>query len=303
MKIISIGEILWDVFDHGEYLGGAPFNFAAHARRLGHDVFFVSAVGNDERGRLAIARMEELGLSPRFVERVEAQPTGIVSVGLDPLGQPQFVIHRPAAYDFVSVDESDLAAISSPEADWIYFGALHQCSPSARHALSALIQSNPRARRFCDVNLRPGSYGAALVRDLLRQASVVKLNHEEVRTVGELLGQSNGSIEEFCRNNAKVFGWASVAVTRGAEGCSLLIGGDYVEVDGYTVPVADTVGAGDGFAAAFLHGLSQGWLPVEIGDFANRVGALIASRQGGIPGWSVEEAWALSSQKGQMGGS
>ncbi|MGH9378429.1 MAG: carbohydrate kinase family protein [Terriglobia bacterium] len=295
MKIISIGEILWDVFDHGEYLGGAPFNFAAHARRLGHDVFFVSAVGNDARGRLAIARMEELGLSPRFVGRIGTQPTGIVSVGLDPLGQPQFVIHRPAAYDAVSVNESDLAALSSPKADWIYFGTLHQCSSSARHALSALIQSNPQTRRFYDVNLRASSYDATLVRDLLKQASVVKLNDEEVSRVGELLGQGNGPIEEFCRNNARIFGWEAVAVTRGAAGCSLLLGDEYEEVDGYAVPVADTVGAGDGFAAAFLHGLSQGWPPVEIGDFANRVGALIASRHGGIPDWTVEEAWALAS--------
>ena len=33
MRIVSIGEILWDVFPNGEHLGGAAFNFSAHARR------------------------------------------------------------------------------------------------------------------------------------------------------------------------------------------------------------------------------------------------------------------------------
>lgn len=292
MKIISIGEILWDVFDHGEYLGGAPFNFAVHAQRLGHHVFFVSAVGNDERGRKALVRIAELGLSPRFVQCIDGQPTGIVSVSLDPLGQPQFVIHRPAAYDFVTLD--GCAGVSSPEANWIYFGTLHQQSDNARSVLTALIRANPRAHKFYDVNLRPSSYDGPLVHDLLKRASVVKLNHEEVVSVAALLGQKSGSIEEFCRDNAKAFGWEAIAVTRGAEGCALLMGKDYVEIPGYSIQVADTVGAGDGFAAAFLHGLSQGWPAVEIGDFANRVGALIASRAGGAPDWSIDEAKALS---------
>ena len=51
MRIVTIGEVLWDVIGDKEYLGGATLNFCAHAARLGHDVFFVSAVGKDERGR------------------------------------------------------------------------------------------------------------------------------------------------------------------------------------------------------------------------------------------------------------
>src|SRR5437773_8626179 len=39
---------------------------------------------------------------------------------------------------------------------------------------------------------------------------------------------------------------------------------------GYRIQVADTVGAGDAFAAAFLHGIGAGWPLKEIGDFANR---------------------------------
>jgi len=60
------------------------------------------------------------------------------------------------------------------------------------------------------------------------------------------------------------------------------------------VKVADTVGAGDAFAAAFLQGLSQGWSAHRIGDFANRVGAVVASRPGGVPMWSMEDCYNLT---------
>jgi fructokinase len=78
-------------------------------------------------------------------------------------------------------------------------------------------------------------------------------------------------------------------VTRDSEGCALLMGCEYFEVPGYRVTVVDTVGAGDAFAAALLHGIQAGWTLREVGDFANRLGALVASRRGGVPAWTLEE--------------
>ena len=52
MNLISIGEVLWDVVGETDHLGGAPLNFAAHAAKLGHSCFLVSAVGSDERGEI-----------------------------------------------------------------------------------------------------------------------------------------------------------------------------------------------------------------------------------------------------------
>ena len=65
---------------------------------------------------------------------------------------------------------------------------------------------------------------------------------------------------------------------------------DYLVAAGHSVEVADTVGAGDAFAATFLHGRSRLWAIEGIGAFANRVGAIVASRAGAIPEWSVAEA-------------
>ncbi len=295
MKIVSIGEVLWDVIGNKEHLGGATFNFSAHARKLGHEVYFISAVGRDERGDRVLERMLQMGLSTRFVRRDENYPTGIASVTLNANGQPAFRIERPAAYDFPVLTEADLNELLQPAPDWIYFGTLHQISPQAREVTARLLAAKCGARHFYDVNLRPACYEPQLVRDLMAKATVVKLNDEEVPAVDQMCGRSHRTLEEFCRDYASGLGWEAVCVTRGAEGCALLIGGEFVEAPGYGVSVVDAVGAGDAFAAAFLHGLGNGWPARRVADFANRVGALITSRPGAVPPWTLDELEDLAS--------
>jgi len=293
MNIISIGEVLWDVFGDVEHIGGATFNFSAHATRLGHQVALVSAVGEDERGDRALQRAAELGLSDRYVRRVAGYPTGYVTVFVDSAGQPDFTIHRPAAYDLVALEDRDLEELAASNPEWIYSGTLHQMSDNARNVTRRLIEAVPAARRLYDINLRKESYTPSLVEELLGRASIVKINDDEVRSVEEMFGQPHGSLEDFCRRAIEGYGLDGVCVTRGKEGCSLLLDGEYLESPGYSVEVADTVGAGDAFTAAFLHGLGAGWPGSEVADFANRVGALVASRDGAVPEWTMAEAEAL----------
>lgn len=292
MNAISIGEVLWDVVGAVEHLGGAPLNFAAHLSRLGHRVAFISAVGEDERGERILSALPEIGLSSKYIRRVPAYPTGAVTVTLLQ-GQPSYQIHRPAAYDFPRLTEAQFAELGSHPAHWIYFGTLLQMSRDARRLTTKVLNSAPAARHFYDVNLRKESWEPALVRALIARASVVKLNDEEVRQVAQVLQQPAGTLQEFCRACSSAYSLEAVCVTRGAQGCALLVGGEYAEADGYPVEVVDAVGAGDAFAAAFVHGLGSGWAPLQIADFANRVGALVASRPGAIPPWTLAEVDAL----------
>lgn len=297
MRVISIGEVLWDILGDEHHLGGAPYNFAAHLKRLGHEVLFVSAVGNDSLGDRILAQMAAEGLPRDFVARNERYPTGGVTVTLASGGQPSFVIHRPAAYDFPQLTTAQFNSLIAGSVDWIYFGTLLQMSRDARRLTMNLLSACKGSGRFYDVNLRAKSYDAPLVRDLLARASVVKLNEAEVPEVSSMVGRRVDSLEAFCRDYARMFGWKAVCVTTGAAGCVALIGDNYVESSGYAVKVADTVGAGDAFAAAFLHGLGQRWLAPEIADFANRVGALVASRTGAVPDWSRDEVEGLARKK------
>jgi fructokinase len=267
VKIVSIGEILWDVFPDGERLGGACFNLAAHARKLGHDVFFVSAVGDDARGRRALAEMERLGLPADHVRTVQEAPTGVVTVRLSG-GQPDYTIHRPAAYDLVETPANGLAP------DWICYGTLMGMDPRAFQALRRLIEANPQARKFYDVNLRRNSWTSELVHELMDKADVIKLNEDEAAMV-----------DVSARN--------AVCITRGERGCTLRIGDEIVHIPVEEVNVVDLVGAGDAWSAAFLHAYNAGWPLAQVGAFANRLGALVASRPGAIPEWSPAELGAV----------
>jgi fructokinase len=294
VNIISIGEVLWDVVGQTEHLGGAPFNFAVHLSKLGHQVTFISAVGNDERGQRILDSMSRMGLNTRYIRKVDQYPTGTASVTFGAQGQPHFLIGRPSAYDFPQLSETDLAELQSQLPDWIYFGTLQQMSSAARKVTAQLLNSDSRARRFYDVNLRPDSYESSLVKECLARATVVKLNDTEVEKIAEMVGEPYSSFEDFCRGYSAKFNWEAICITRGAQGCVLLIGDEYVEANGYSVTVADAVGAGDAFAAAFVHGFGSGWPAPQIADFANRVGALVASRTGAIPSWTLAEAEALT---------
>jgi fructokinase len=295
VNVISIGEVLWDIVGQEEYLGGASFNFSAHLSRLGHTVSFISAVGADQRGKTVIERMSQLGLTTEYLHIDIDHSTGIVSVALASDGQPKFILHRPAAYDFPQLTTTQFDRLFSRPVDWIYFGTLHQMSPQARQLTMDVLDRASAARRFYDVNLRADSYTPALIQQLMSRATIVKLNHEEVEAIGRMLGTRHRSLQEFCRNYADQYKWEAVCVTRGSLGCTVLMDGQYFEARGYPIQVVDTVGAGDAFAAAFLHGLGSGWSPPEIADFANRVGALVASRRGAIPDWTIAEANALQS--------
>jgi fructokinase len=281
-RALVVGEVLWDVFPDASRLGGAPLNFAAHLRRLGHVPRIVSAVGQDAGGETAAAAITSLGLDTTFLQSSDHFRTGTASVSLGTDGATSFAIERPAAYDAVQISDAMLAQIEGWKPSWCYFGTLFPSRANGRHVLRQLLAALPEARRFYDVNLRPGFESCDLICDLLQGADVVKVNERELTQVRDWLGMP-ADPEGFCRAGAARFGWRAVCATLGARGCVMLVGDDYVEAAGLPVAVADTVGAGDAFAAAFMHGLVAGWPVTAIAEFANRTGADVVSARGAIP--------------------
>ena len=278
--IVSIGEILWDVFPDRRLLGGAAYNFSVQSATLGHRVNFLSAVGKDELGSEALAAAARFGLAPQVTDKAA---TGQVTVDVDPQGQPAYTLHRPAAYDFVRW----IPPTDAP--DYIYFGTLHQIYEQPRRVTRQLLNAFPSVHRFYDVNLRKDCYSPNLLTELLPLADVVKLNEAEVQELCTTFDEPAAGLETFCGRWAKRYDWEVVCVTRGALGCVLFRAGEYLEIAGVPVEVADTVGAGDAFSAALVHGLWQEWPLRKIGVFANRVGALVAGRRGGTPHWRPSE--------------
>ena len=163
VRIVSVGEILWDVIGENEYLGGAPLNFAAHAQKLGHEVYPLSAVGADKRGQKAIQMLKSRGMSTQFIQVLGDQPTGTAEVELDMAGKPTFGIVRPVAYDFVDLTDHELTQIAKLTPEWIYLGTLYHMSRRSLASTNKLLAAAPKARRFYDINLRDGHWSLATV--------------------------------------------------------------------------------------------------------------------------------------------
>src|SRR5205823_14425633 len=125
---------------------------------------------------------------PAAIARVCDYPTRRVTVAVASAGQPSFVSHRPAAYAFPRLNASDFESLLSPSPDLIYFGTLQQMSGQAKELTLRVLQASRQARRFYDVNLRPGCYDPKLLRKLIVHATILKLNDQEVKTISSMFG-------------------------------------------------------------------------------------------------------------------
>jgi len=284
-----VGEVLWDRFPDATRLGGAALNFAVHFKRLQHAPLLVSGVGTDAPGEEARLAIAALGLDTTFLHSTDRFGTGSAIVRIGPGEQTSFAIERPAAYDAVELTESGIRQIVAWNPTWFYYGTLFPSCVESRRVLHQLLNAVPSAARFYDLNLRPGFESPALIDQLLRTADVVKLNERELQFVHQHLDLPPDP-EGFCRAGAERYRWRAACVTLGARGCAMLLGEDFADAPGIHVDVADPVGTGDAFAAAFLHGLVSTWPVAEVASFSNRVGALVAATRGAIPDPAPETA-------------
>jgi len=294
LNVLSVGELLWDVFGEQEFLGGAPLNFSVASQRLDNPAIFLTGIGADRLGAQALQSMEAYSLATCFVQVVAGFPTGIAKVTTDAAGNASFVIPRPAAFDCVRLDGPRLTAIRDTHPDWLYFGTLAQTNPRSEGLLKQLVAAMPGVKCFYDINLRQGHWDLFLVRRLSRMASIVKLNDSEAETLFAMDCPSLPfSLEEFCRYWSSAYGIDMLCVTLGSQGCAIWAEGKLERFAGHSVKVVDTVGAGDAFAAAFLHGVQLQWPMQRIGVFANAVGATVASRAGATPDWTPDDCLQL----------
>ncbi|MEM8600949.1 MAG: PfkB family carbohydrate kinase, partial [Bacteroidota bacterium] len=132
-SVLVVGEVLWDALPRGLFLGGAPFNVAAHLHTLGVPVRFVSRVGDDRLGREVRRRITQRGLSAALVQVDPSHETGFVEVEVDGDGIPAYTIVQPVAWDHL-VWTGALAAEASA-ASMVVFGSLAQRAPATRATL------------------------------------------------------------------------------------------------------------------------------------------------------------------------
>ncbi|HEX3717983.1 MAG TPA: carbohydrate kinase [Verrucomicrobiae bacterium] len=280
-SVIGIGEVLWDILPSGKQLGGAPANFAFHARSLGGRSRVISRVGQDSLGAEILQRLQTLGLPTSEIQIDPSKPTGTVSVELSSDGQPRFTIHQDVAWDNLALEKSALTAVS--EADAVSFGTLAQRREPSRGTIRSLLAAaRPSALRILDINLRQDYFSREIIETSLKLANVLKLNDGELPIVSEFLGVF-GNIREVVERIAQRHGLRLVCLTRGAHGSLLYSAGEWADDPSEPVEVKDTVGAGDAFTAALAMGMLEGKPLSEINRRANQIARYVCSREGATP--------------------
>jgi fructokinase len=279
--VVGLGELVWDLLPSGKQLGGAPTNFAYITSLLRDRGIPASRLGQDALGAEAIHRLNELGLSTEFIQKDGNHFTGTVKVEVDASGQPCFQISEAAAWDFLewTPQWQELAE----QTDAVCFGSLAQRAERSLSTIRRFLVASHRAVRVFDVNFRQHFYTAEIFAESLKLATVVKLNHEELPRLMRLFGLEHRGEKDSARCLLSKFELKLVCVTRGDNGSLLASADELDEHAGFKVKVVDTVGAGDAFTAAMVHGYLRGTSLAEINETANRVGAWVASQPGATP--------------------
>lgn len=265
-KARVFGEILFDRFQDGDYLGGTAVNFAWYLRQFGSRVEMASAVGRDRLGDLALEKLRTAGIEVSSVARRD-RPTGTVEVTLIQ-GEPEYRIVDDVAWDFIPSPPSPPDPV-----DLFYFGTLSQRREINRRALSRYVRTPARHRIF-DLNLRADSYSKEMLHEGFSHATIVKMNESEWQTVRSLFGWT--TTQELSEESDIQF----VALSRGGGGAELYSRGRNHRREAAHVQVVDTVGAGDAFSAALCASILAELEPERILEIACLAGEAVVQVRG-----------------------
>lgn len=281
INAVSYGEVLFDVFGEEKKIGGAPLNLALRTASFGFPVAMISAVGNDEDGKVICDYVRENQLDTSGIMTTQDYDTGIVQVTLNDRGSATYEIKFPSAWDFIELNENVQNIVQN--ADVFFFGSLSCRNDVSRNTLFSLLNFNPKMFKVFDVNLRKPFYNIELLEQLMNKADFIKFNDEEISEISSELGFQSDNLEENIQFVSEKTSTKSICVTLGKHGSILLWDDRIYRHGGYPVTVADTVGAGDSFLASLTAKLLTGHSPDDALDFASAVGAMVATFTGANP--------------------
>lgn len=278
--IAGIGEFLWDMLPTGKQLGGAPCNFAYHAKQAGCECYVISAVGIDEPGDELLSVVRQLGLTDEHIQR-NGYPTSTVTIKLNEHGHPDYTIHEQVAWDHIRMTEQ--ITLLAGKLDAICFGSLAQRNAESRETIISLVgATNPGCLKIFDINLRQKYYDQKTIEQSLILSDVLKLNDDELPVVARYAG-INGDTREILKKLLGRFNLKYIVYTMGDNGSAIVSPDGYSFIEAPKVTVADTVGAGDAFTAVFTAGVLKGIPLSQVHIKATEIAALVCTRKGATP--------------------
>lgn len=279
--VVGMGEALWDVLPEGKKIGGAPANFAYHVSQFGLNSRVVSAVGDDKLGMEILDNFREKKLNT-MVEIVP-YPTGTVQVELDNEGVPCYDIKEGVAWDNIPYTPAleDLAKHTTA----VCFGSLAQRSVVSRETINRFLDTMPAENtlKIFDINLRQGFYTKEILCNSFRKCNVLKINDEELVTVSRMFGYPGIDLQDKCWILLAKYNLKMLILTCGVNGSYVFTPGEVSFVETPKVEVADTVGAGDSFTAAFVASILGGLSIGEAHKLAVETSAYVCTQNGAMP--------------------
>lgn len=280
--VVGMGEVLWDVLPGGKKLGGAPANFAYHVAQFGLSSCVVSAVGNDALGKEIIDNFEAKGIN-RLVAEV-AYPTGTVQVEVDSVGIPQYDIKEDVAWDNIPFTPQ-LESLAK-RAKAVCFGSLAQRNAVSRDTIGRFLDAMPKSADSLvafDINLRQNFYNKDIIVNSLERCNVLKINDEELVTLSRIFNLADGDFRDVCRTLLGKYNLKMLILTCGVDGSYVFTSDSESFQPTPKVEVADTVGAGDSFTAAFIASILKGASVADAHLRAVKTSAYVCSQHGAMP--------------------
>ena len=277
-----MGEALWDMLPEGKKIGGAPANFAYHVSQFGLDSRVVSAVGEDELGAEILKNFREKKLNC-MIETVP-YPTGTVQVELDINGVPCYDIREGVAWDNIPFTPALEGLARQTRA--VCFGSLAQRSVVSRETINRFLDAMPDGEgqyKIFDINLRQGFYTKEILCNSMRKCNILKINDEELVTVSRMFGYPGIDLQDKCWILLAKYNLRMLILTCGVNGSYVFTPGEISFVETPKVEVADTVGAGDSFTAAFVASILKGKPVPEAHKIAVATSAFVCTQNGAMP--------------------
>lgn len=280
--VVGMGEALWDVLPEGKKIGGAPANFAYHVSQFGLPSCVVSAVGEDTLGKEITENFTSKGLNQLIAE--VPYPTGTVQVEIDQAGVPQYEIKENVAWDNIpyTTELEDLAKKTKA----VCFGSLAQRNVVSRNTINSFLDAMPRTEDSLvvfDVNLRQGFYNKEILCNSMKRCNILKINDEELVTVSRMFGYPGIDLQDKCWILLGKYNLKMLILTCGINGSYVFTPGNVSFQPTPKVEVADTVGAGDSFTAAFIASILKGKSVQEAHSRAVRTSAYVCTKKGAMP--------------------
>ncbi len=278
--VVGLGEALWDVLPEGKKLGGAPSNFAYHAAQMGVKAIAISALGDDKLGEETVAQLKEKQLN-YLMPRVP-YPTGTVLVELDNEGIPTYDIKENVAWDNIPFND-DIRTVAQQTLA-VCWGSLAQRNVVSRETIYKFLDATPTpCLKIFDINLRQNFYTKEIIRESMKRCNVLKINDEELVLIGRMFGYAGLDMENKCWLILGKYNLDMLVLTCGVNGSYVFTPGSMSYQETPRVDVADTVGAGDSFTAAFCAAILQGKSIAEAHKLAVDVSAYVCTQNGAMP--------------------